>query len=104
MKPIVVVACSLGLMAFSTTANAQNALCHHAGLTYSPGALITMGKSLQKCTATRDGISIWAPSTSEDREVESANCVADGEQYGQGAVVDGITAYLKCSNGTWYPL
>ena len=98
---------ALGVLLTTTGAayaQSEAALCHHAGLTYSPGALITMGKSLQKCSLGEGGVSQWAPSTNEDRALESSNCVSDDKQYGQGAIVNTDVVDLRCSNGTWYPL
>lgn len=88
----------------STVAYAQseNALCHHAGLTYSPGSVIRMGKSLQKCTATEQGTSIWAAETDEEANASSANCVSGGREFGQGSILNAGSFNLKCSRGIWY--
>ena len=90
------------LVASATHAQEQSQLCHHAGLAYSTGSMIAMGKSLQMCSAI-DGGTAWLPLKTDERPTESANCAYDGKEFGQGAVLDVVAATLKCSNGTWYP-
>lgn len=84
-------------------AQTTDGLCHHAGLTYSPGAMITMGQSMQRCSVADGGISIWSPVVSEDDSKTSANCVSGGREFGQGSVLPAGSIELKCSKGIWYP-
>jgi len=102
MKKIVLAAGLAFASAPAAFAQGAPALCHHAGLTYSFGSMITMGKSLQKCEASDVG-GVWAPKISENSDLESANCFYDGKMFGHGSVLDAVSAILKCSNGIWYP-
>jgi len=62
----------------SAHAQSNDALCYHAGLTYSPGSMIRMGPSLQLCAVTDGGLSVW--STVADDANVSANCVSGGRE------------------------
>jgi len=102
MKALVI---GLLIAASSTTmaaAQSTDALCHHAGLTYSPGSMITMGQSLQQCAITDAGLSVWSPIVVEDDAITSANCVSGGREFGQGSVLNAGTADLLCSRGVWF--
>lgn len=102
MKNLIVTAALFIASATAASAQSEQALCHHSGLTYSVGSVITMGKSLQKCATTDIG-PIWLPATNEDRNLESANCTYNGKDYGHGSMVDAVVSVLKCSNGIWFP-
>jgi len=77
------------LLSGSALAQTENSLCHHAGLTYSPGSMLSLGKSFLKCTAAESGVSMWVPATEEDIAVNSANqpFLADGRGAAQMVLV-----------------
>ena len=103
MKALVI---GLLIAASSTTmaaAQSTDALCHHAGLTYSPGSMVRMGPSLQQCAVTDGGLSVWSPVTNEEDALTSANCISGGREFGHGSFLIGGTIEMKCSKGIWYP-
>ena len=107
MKTLLTSMCiSIGLAgaAFAQTpeGQTQGGLCHHAGLTYSPGSMITMGQSLQQCAVVEGVTSVWTPVSSEDPAQASANCVSGGREFGQGSVLNAGVADLVCRNGIWF--
>lgn len=102
MKSFIVALGSAVCIAGASHAQSNALLCHHAGLTYSPGSMVAMGKSLQKCLVTDDGSGIWSPVLEASEEVESANCISAGREFGQGALISIGTFNLKCSKGIWY--
>ena len=77
-------------------------LCHHAGLSYSPGSMIRMGQSLQRCAITEDGISVWTAVLSEEDRIDSANCVSGGREFGHGSIIPAGGVDLTCSRGFWF--
>lgn len=91
-------------LGFAGSAMAQDAvsLCHHAGLTYSPGSMITMGQSLQRCAVTESGTSIWTVAPDGEKEDISANCVSGGREFGHGSILNAGAANLLCRGGIWY--
>lgn len=102
MKTIIIsAALTLGL-AGAATAQSTEGLCHHAGLTYSPGSMITMGQSLQRCAVTEGGMSVWTVAPEGETDLVSANCVSGGREFGHGAILPAGASDLKCSNGAWF--
>lgn len=78
-------------------------LCHHAGLTYSPGSIVSMGQTLQRCALTDSGLNVWSPIASEDGgEVFSANCISGGREFGHGSILPAGQWDLTCHRGTWF--
>ncbi len=89
-------------MAGAVHAQSAEALCHHAGLTYSPGSMITMGQSLQRCGVTEAGAAVWSFVDGDGDAGASANCVSGGREFGQGSLLPAGATELICSKGIWY--
>ncbi len=102
MKQLLASIFAAAMIAFPASAQSEASMCHHAGLTYSPGSLITMGQSLQKCALTEDGLAVWSPEVSENDAASSANCVSGGREFGQGSVLSASSVDLVCRNGIWF--
>ena len=83
-----------------TMAQAQEAaLCHHAGLTYSPGSMVRMGQILVSCKNDGGAQSSWQL---VGEEGGSANCISGGREFGQGTVLAAGSGELICRNGIWF--
>jgi len=85
------------------SAMAQNAqpLCHHAGLTYSPGSMMRMGRVLAQCAVDENSVGTWV-ALADDTANTSANCMSAGREFGQGSEQLSNGVVLKCSAGVWY--
>jgi|GEM_PF-2076036 len=102
MKSVLVALGVSGFLSGAAFAQTEGHLCYHAGLSYSPGSMIVLGKSLQKCVMADAGISAWSPVVAEDDALESANCISGGREFSHGSIQNIGTADLKCSKGLWY--
>jgi len=100
MKPIYASLVITVVLAGAASAQTTGGLCHHAGLTYSPGSMVSMGQSLQKCVV-EGGISVWTPVSRDDAEPATANCVSGGREFGQGSVLTVGAVELTCRSGAW---
>jgi len=86
MKSVLVALGVSGFLSGAAFAQTEGHLCYHAGLSYSPGSMIVLGKSLQKCVMADAGISAWSPVV----------------EFSHGSIQNIGTADLKCSKGLWY--
>jgi len=93
------VALALPMGAMAQDANA--ALCHHAGLTYSSGSMTRMGQALLRCELN-EGIGIWATVIASNDSEDSANCISGGREFSQGTVLVAGSSELVCRNGIWF--
>ena len=75
--------------------------CHHASKIYSPGAMMSMGRSLQHCVVTSEGFGIWMPISLEDSDRASSNCLSGGREFSHGSIQNVSGIALMCSNGSW---
>jgi len=83
----------------SAQSSPQN--CHHASKIYSPGAMMSMGRSLQRCVVTSEGFGIWTPMSRDESDSASANCVSGGREFSHGSIQNVSGIALICSNGSW---
>lgn len=93
---------AFGLPSAALAQDANAALCHHAGLTYSPGSFIRTGQAMQRC-ALSEGLLVWEVVDEEADVSASANCVSGGREFGHGTILTVGAKELKCSKGIWYP-